>query len=264
MTAFGGGTAAAPAPAPVPPHDRIARLGGVDVPWRLVRARRRTIGFVVDARGLEVRAPARVPLVEIEAGLAEKARWIARTWRRVSARAGALEAARVDWRDGAVVPYRGAPLTVRLRGAVDAAPRQLALGFAPADACPLVLDLPADATPAAIRDATRVWLAQEAMRACRERAAVHASTLGVRVTRIGLSNATTRWGSAGTDGAIRLHWRLIQLPPDLLDAVVAHEVAHLVEMNHGPRFWQVMARLVPDAAGTRRRLREAAATLGPF
>jgi predicted metal-dependent hydrolase len=104
----------------------------------------------------------------------------------------------------------------------------------------------------------------EALREFHARAAVHAAALGVRVTRIGLSDAATRWGSATADGAIRLHWRLIQLAPDLLDAVVAHEVAHLREMNHGPRFWALMARLVADPAGTRRRLRDAAASLAPF
>ena len=250
-----------------PSHDRLAHLGGVDVPWRLVRARRRTIGFVVDGRGLEVRAPRSVSLAEIEAGLAEKARWIARTWQRVAARARDVEAARTVWGDGTCVLWKGRPLVVRLRGALEGEnpPRRTEPGLDEGGDPPvLVLDLPADAGPSAIRAATRAWLERAALRAVSERAAVHAATLGVRVTRIGLSDAKTRWGSAGTDGAIRLHWRLVQLAPDLLDAVVAHEVAHLREMNHGPRFWAHMARLVADPAATRRRLREAAATLAPF
>lgn len=278
MKAFGSGASTAE----VGGHDRVVRLGAVDVPWRLVRLRRRTIGFVVDRYGLEVRAPLRVTLAEIEAGLAEQGRWIVRTWQRVAARAGALDAARTVWRDGVTVSYRGRPLLIRVRGggggALPAGPGsgQCTLDFdtPPAPSVPgldataeppvLVLGLDADAGPDAIRAATRRWLEAQALDAVTERAGVHAAALGVRVTRIGLSNASTRWGSAGADGAIRLHWRLVQLEPDLLDAVVAHEVAHLREMNHGPRFHRLLAGLTPDPVGARRRLRAAAASLAAF
>ena len=67
--------------------------------------------------------------------------------------------------------------------------------------------------------------------------------------------------NASADGSIRLNWRLIHLPPALIDYVVAHEVAHLVEMNHSPRFWAVVERLYPDWRGARAALRKAAAAL---
>ena len=70
-----------------------------------------------------------------------------------------------------------------------------------------------------------------------------------------LSSARTRWGSCHASGRIRLNWRLVQMPPRLLDYVVAHEVAHLLEMNHSPRFWRTCGTLVPDYAARRNELR---------
>jgi len=85
--------------------------------------------------------------------------------------------------------------------------------------------------------------------------------LGHPVPAVGLSNARTRWGSCSSRSGIRLHWRLVHLPLALIDYVVAHEVAHLVEMNHSPRFWSVVASLYPDHVAARRALRQAAAGL---
>ncbi len=59
----------------------------------------------------------------------------------------------------------------------------------------------------------------------------------------------SRWGSCSGSGNLSFSWRLIFAPEAVLDYVVAHEVAHLIEMNHGPRFWRLVASLVPDSAG---------------
>ena len=75
------------------------------------------------------------------------------------------------------------------------------------------------------------------------------------------SNASTRWGSCSSRSGIRLHWRLIHLPLGLIDYVVAHEVAHLVEMNHSPRFWSVVESLYPEHMAARKALRQAASSL---
>lgn len=64
--------------------------------------------------------------------------------------------------------------------------------------------------------------------------------------KISIGDATTRWGSCSSRQNLRYNWRLIFAPPDLIDYVVAHEVAHLVEMNHSPRFWAVVERLIGD------------------
>ena len=74
-------------------------------------------------------------------------------------------------------------------------------------------------------------------------------------TRLSLSNAGTRWGSAKIDGSIRLHWRLIHFKPSVIDYVVVHELSHLRVMNHSPQFWDTVATLVPDYAKQRKQLR---------
>ncbi len=89
------------------------------------------------------------------------------------------------------------------------------------------------------------------------RLAVAATTLGRPVPRLALSSARTRWGSCSANGSIRLNWRLIHLPPAPIDYVICHEAAHLLEMNHGPRFWATVERLCPDWRRQRAALKDA-------
>ena len=119
----------------------------------------------------------------------------------------------------------------------------------------LVIALPRDASEERIRDAAQSWLQREARRVFAERAAHFAGRLGVRVRRLSLSSAATRWGSANANGSVRLHWRLIEHPLATIDYVVAHELAHLREMNHSPRFWRIVESVVPDYRDARLRLR---------
>ena len=74
----------------------------------------------------------------------------------------------------------------------------------------------------------------------------HAGRLGHGFTKVSLRDTRSRWGSCTSDGGLMFSWRLIMAPPAVLDYVAAHEVAHLVEMNHSPAFWAVVARLRPD------------------
>jgi len=90
------------------------------------------------------------------------------------------------------------------------------------------------------------WLQRQARRVFDERCRHFAQQLGVRVTRLALSSAQTRWGSASVDGSIRLNWRLIHFALPTIDYVVAHELAHLRHMDHSPRFWDVVRSVVPD------------------
>jgi hypothetical protein len=92
----------------------------------------------------------------------------------------------------------------------------------------------------------RDWLSEEARRDLDARVLVHARALGVTAKRIAIRDQATRWGSCSTTGVLSFSWRLILAPPRILDYVAAHEVAHLAEMNHGPRFWAHVERLVPS------------------
>jgi predicted metal-dependent hydrolase len=83
----------------------------------------------------------------------------------------------------------------------------------------------------------------------------HARALGARPRRIGLRDQTSRWGSCSSSGLLSFSWRLIMAPPHVLDYVAAHEVAHLIEMNHGARFWKLVAVCVADLEEAKRWLR---------
>lgn len=105
------------------------------------------------------------------------------------------------------------------------------------------------------------WLREEARRACLAGVERHATRLGLRPGRISLRDPRSRWGSCTATGDLMFSWRLILAPAAVLDYVVAHEVAHLVELNHSPRFWAVVARLCPQFEAPRDWLRQNGAGL---
>jgi len=255
-------------------HPRATReltLDGQRIAFQLARVRRRSIGFVVDANGLTVRAPKWVALRDIDDAVREKQRWILARFAEQRERAARLAASRVVWRDGATIDYLGRPLTIVVAANGEAGNGETALMAPPAGDTALVatasncadartsrllVALPREAGEAQIRDAVQSWLQREASRVFAERAAHFAALLGVRVERLSLSSAATRWGSANANGSVRLHWRLIQHPLATIDYVVAHELAHLREMNHSARFWNVVRSVVPDYEESRARLRQ--------
>lgn len=100
------------------------------------------------------------------------------------------------------------------------------------------------------------WLKREAREDLRQAVDLHAGTLGHRYADITLRDTRSRWGSCTADGRLSFSWRLVLAPPFILDYVAAHEVAHLVEMNHGPRFWALCRRLAPRTEEARGWLRQ--------
>ena len=253
---------AAPAPAIFrhPAANREAVLGHARVAYLLTRARRRSIGFTVGPDGLAVRAPAWVTLGAVDAALRDKADWILRKLGEQRERHQRLEVARIQWGDGAVLPYLGEPLTVVLDPAHRFAVRGAALVAHGADGVDgpreLHVALPHGAAPAQVRDAVQAWLMRDARRCFTERLAHFAPLLGVQWTRLRLSSAHTRWGSARADGSISLNWRLMHYRPAIIDYVVAHELSHLRVMDHSPRFWDTVGTVVPDYAVLRAHLRD--------
>ncbi|MDP9898222.1 M48 family metallopeptidase [Variovorax ginsengisoli] len=257
------GDAMTPARFVHPRATREARIGDARVAYELTRGKRRTIGFVVGAEGLSVRAPRWVALRDVDAAVQEKADWIVRKLIETQQRHAQVEATRIEWRDGVSFPFLGEPVVVRLDprhgfdgvGAVldDASP------VAPGEvASPRVLRiaLAQNASATQIRDAVQAWLSRQARRIFQERLDHFAPLLGVRWKKLSLSNATTRWGSASSDGAIRLHWRLVHFRLQVIDYVVAHELSHLRVMDHSPRFWETVESVLPDYGTLRQQLKD--------
>lgn len=251
----------APASFRHPQASREVVLGHAVVAYALLRARRRSIGFTVGADGLSVRAPTWVTLAAVDAALREKSAWILRKLGEARERQQRLEHARIRWQDGAVLPYLGAPLRVVLDPGERVAGALRTVGEGAEAARQLHIGLPGVARPEQIRDAVQAWLMRGAREHFTERLEHFAPLLGVRWTRLRLSSAQTRWGSARADGSICLNWRLLHYPPSVIDYVVAHELAHLRVMDHSPRFWDTVRTVVPDYAALRRHLHEEPAPL---
>lgn len=91
----------------------------------------------------------------------------------------------------------------------------------------------------------RTWLFKQARRDLEARVIAHAARMGVKPKKLTIRDQTSRWGSCSSTGALSFSWRLIMAPPFVLDYVAGHEVAHLREMNHGPKFWAIVDRAVP-------------------
>ena len=230
---------------------RSLTLGAQTLHYQLKRSSRRSIGFAIDSSGLMITAPRWVTLADIETAISEKQRWIFTKLIEWQTRVEQRALPRVDWKDGAEVPYLGQPVRVTL-----GAP-QGTLAFNAAQAA-LALPLPLQADPQQIKDRVQGWLQGEAKRLFGERLAIYAEKLGVSYRAYALSSAATRWGSCSSDGKIRLNWRLIHFPLSIIDYVVAHELAHLREMNHSPRFWATVQSIFPEFETARKTLRDSA------
>jgi predicted metal-dependent hydrolase len=205
---------------------RLIRLGEREVEYRFVRRRRRTLGITVDADGLKVSAPLRAPWRDIEEFVREKERWILAKldeWARVPRRP-VLRGAR-----GELVPLFGD--LVELERNFDSAEKLVR------------------------------WLKSLALDALQPRIRHYAALLGRPEPRLAISSARTQWGVCTEDGTIRLSWRLVHVEPALADYVVAHESAHLVELNHSRRFYEVLDSLYPGWPQARERLELAGAAL---
>lgn len=224
---------------------RAITLAGREIAYLLKRSpRRRTIGLRIDRHGLSVSAPPRAALHYIEDMLRQKADWVLEkldTWTQNRPEPFA-------WTDGALLLYLGGDLPLRVTGGSRRATARLA-GEA------LHVSVPEADDAAAVQRAVIRWYRREAQTLFAQRVAHIAARMGLKAARVALSSALTRWGSCNARGEIRLNWRLVQAPISQLDYVVVHELAHIAELNHSPRFWAVVKAAYPAFEEARRALR---------
>jgi predicted metal-dependent hydrolase len=241
-----------------PKANRSIDLGSSKVAYCLSRSKRSTIGMSVGPDGLDVRAPCWVGLGAVEAVLLEKAAWIVRKLQEVQERQQHMQATIIEWRQGARVPFLGDTLVLDLNSERPRDSSLTRLHSTEGVEKTLRVSVAQAATPAQIREAVQAWLMQQAKANFMQRLDHFAPQLGVRWKKLSLSNASTRWGTAGADGAIRLNWRLIHFKQDIIDYVVVHELSHLRVMNHSPLFWDTVRTVVPDYAQRRAQLKDEA------
>lgn len=235
---------------PVPAGHRRMYLDHLFLDYRLIRSKRKTIGFLIDDDGLRVSAPRWVLLAEIEAAIASKQQWIFRKMNEQRERSVRRLQPPMEWRDGATIPYLGLEITVRAAEASGNGVRYDEV------ARELHISLPSSASEQQLKDRVQGWLQGEAKRVFAERLAIYAEKLGVSFKSFALSSAATQWGSCTADGRIRLNWRLMHFALPNIDYVVAHELSHLREMNHGPQFWATVQSVFPEFEDARKALRD--------
>lgn len=232
----------------VPPavvEQRTIHLSGKEISYTLKRrGYRRSIGLRIDDRGLTINAPLRASEKWLHSVLLDKADWVVAKLDDWESR----KAPAIAWQDGATIPFRGELfillLTPKQRGAA-------------AQLHDEVLHVPvgAEADAAAIEKAVTQWYRREALQVFRECVEHFAPQLGVAPREVKLSTARTQWGSCTAQGVVRLNWQLVKMPLHLIDYVVVHELAHLIEMNHSAAFWQVVERACPEYKECRAELR---------
>ena len=227
------------------PEQRAALLAGKNIPYTLKRSsRRRSIGLRIDDRGLTVSMPLRASEKWLHSVLQDKAQWVVDKLDGWQSKRRPV----IEWAHGERIPFRGEEFTLQLTARARGAIAQL-IGE--------ILHVPvgADADAARIEKAVTHWYKDEAMRVFTECVEYYAPLMNVSPREIKLTSARTQWGSCTALGVVRLNWQLVKMELHLIDYVVVHELAHLVEMNHSSAFWRVVESVCPDYKKCRAELR---------
>jgi predicted metal-dependent hydrolase len=224
------------------------------IPYAVQRSTRaRYARIEVDADGVRVIVPERMPLREVAPFVAGKQRWIERTLRRY--RQAEAEAPRVALVDGGSVPYLGEELELRVRVEPGRVRSHVARR---GDQLRVAVG---SGGRVAVREALERWYRRQARTEVAERLDDATARAGTDYTSLSIRGQRTRWASCSSRGAMSFNWRLLLAPAEILDYVVEHEVAHLEVLGHSRRFWALVGRRCPDYRRYERWLRRYGSTL---
>jgi predicted metal-dependent hydrolase len=229
---------------------RCVVLNDQEVSYALKRRKCKAISIKIDCDGLAVSAPTRETLSWIESALKERASWVLKKldeWEK-------KESISLIWEESSIFPLLGDPwkLVIESTGAMKMTPvkikkivekDQLELPFATTVATQKIEKIVMD------------WYYKQAHIYFSKRIKFFSKKLGVSRPQLKLSRAKTQWGSCNSRRIVHLNWRLIQLPISLIDYVIAHELSHLIEMNHSSAFWRTVESIYPNYVVTRNELK---------
>lgn len=224
-------------------------LNGREITYSLKRCKRKSIGLTIDHQGLRISVPLQTVLPQIETILREKAGWITKKLEQWENK----KSFSMSWMRDAIYPLLGEPWHIALGSSGEI---EMARHFANETAIVAISEQPLpQLSPHQIEKFVMAWYSQQAILCFQQRIAIYAQALNVRVPSFRLSRAKTRWGSCNSRGFIHLNWRLIQMPLHLVDYVVVHELAHLIEMNHSAEFWELVESVYPNYRMARKELK---------
>lgn len=244
---------------PSPPLDGHAelRVGESLIRYRITRSprRKKTIQITLDpVRGVRVAAPLKASDARIEEVVRGRAAWIAKT-------TAVMEKARPKprrFQTGEVFSYLGREVLLRVFLWMDRGSR-VALREGKLDVT--IPQAVADPS-AAVEQVLDLWYRGEALKRLAPAVDSWGAVMGLKAKRVLVRDQKTLWGSCAVDGTIRFNWRTVQVQPALMDYIVVHELVHLKHRSHSPRFWNELARYMPDYLERRKRLRKAGLSLG--
>jgi len=209
---------------------------------RIVRTRRKTVALLVTPDGrLEVRAPQRLTRGQIDAIVAEKSAWIRKNMERARHSAEAAPAREISegsrfWFLGRIYPlHLSGNGVARIHFSTD-------------------LTLPVKALPKAA-DMLAGWYKNQARKILTEQTEVYARQFGLKYRSLRITSARTRWGSCSQLNALSFTWRLVMAPMEIIDYIVVHELAHIMEKNHSRAYWNQVERMLPDYRTRRKWLK---------
>ena len=216
-----------------PPVERIHMVAGRELPLKIVendRARRLTLRIAAGGEGLRVTVPPGLSAREVDRFLERHQGWLEEKLRKLP------EQPRV--RPGIKIPLRGVPHLIVHEPGTRGTVTVKTFDGQPA----LVVNGDIRHLPRRLAD----FLKREAKNDIEMLVARHTATVGRRAKAIRYKDTSSRWGSCTSDGVLSFSWRIMMAPPAVINYLVAHEVAHLKEMNHGPRFWKLCETLCSD------------------
>lgn len=221
------------------------RAGNID--YVLIQAKRNSIRLSVNESGdVRVYAPKTMRLRDIDAFVASRKDDVQAMADRVQQRREAFEAGH-PLENGARLLVLGRPVTLEIR--------QAAAKRAKLEEDRLVLAAP-ETDRAALRALIRKALSEAALKEIRRLIAEHAPEMGVQPGRIAIREQKSRWGSCSDRHNLNFNWKLMLAPPEALEYVVIHELCHLIEFNHGARFWRLVESRMPDYENPKKWLKE--------
>ncbi|MBB3544037.1 MULTISPECIES: M48 family metallopeptidase [unclassified Rhizobium] len=217
---------------PAPPETRTLDVAGRLMPLTIKqheRATRITLRIEPGGRALKMTIPSGLAPQEVNAFLDRHQGWLLTKLAKFSTD-GSL-------RDGGTVPFRGVSHRIYHTGSL----RGLTEGVV-VDGKPV---LKVSGMPEHVGRRIAAFLKKEARADLERLATLHARSINAPIKSIAMKDTRSRWGSCSSEGNLSFSWRIVMAPPSVVDYLAAHEVAHLREMNHGPRFWALCKKLCP-------------------
>jgi predicted metal-dependent hydrolase len=209
---------------------------------RIIHSKRRTIALIVEDNGsITVRAPMRTPVAIIQELVTKHATWVEK---KQAERHAMVPPQSKQYQSGENFPYLG---------------QEYALEVVQDPQKKLVLEdrfLLAESARENAELVFRNWYRLQARLIIAERVNFFADQYELQYARVRITSARTRWGSCSSKGTLSFSWRLITTPPDVVDYVIIHELAHTVHHNHSKRFWGLVEKILPDYKERRKRLKQ--------